>query len=377
VSAISAPRAPDVAVFVSYSGDGGVERMINHLIRGMLDAGRAVDVVVLKREGEYFAAVPAGARVVALPTRHAALAPPFLARYLRRARPRALLAAKDRASRAALRLPVRDRVATRIVIRAGNHLSRLLAKRSFGYRTLRLRAARRLYPRADAIVAVSRGVADDLVTTTGVAAERVHVVRNPTITPDIDERAGEPTGHAWLDEPGPPVILGIGRLARQKDFATLVRAFGRLRAGRQARLVILGEGRERASLLRLADELGIAGDLDLPGFVSNPYAWLQGAAAFALSSAWEGSPNALTEAMYLGRPVVATDCPSGPDELLAGGRIAPLVPVGDDAALARALASVLDRPPDADRLRAAVADYHPAASTAHYLEVLEGEPGPR
>jgi len=86
---------------------------------------------------------------------------------------------------------------------------------------------------------------------------------------------------------------------------------------------------------------------------------------------------ALTEAMYLGHPVVATDCPSGPDELLAGGRIAPLVPVGDDAALACALASVLDRPPDADRLRAAVADYHPTASTAHYLEVLEGEPGPR
>jgi len=375
VSAIGAQRAPDVAVFVSYSGDGGVERMINHLIRGMLDAGRAVDVVVLKRAGEHFADLPAGARVVALPTRHAALAPPFLARYLRRTQPRAVLAAKDRASRAVLRLPLRDRVATRIVIRAGNPLSRLLAKRSRGYRTLRLRAARRLYPRADAIVAVSRGVADDLVATTGVAAERVHVVRNPTIPPDIAERAREPTGHGWLDAPGPPVILGIGRLARQKDFATLVRAFVRLRACRPARLVILGEGRERAALERLADALGVAGDLDLPGFVSNPYAYLQRAAAFALASAWEGSPNALTEAMHLGRSVVATDCPSGPAELLAGGRLAPLVAVGDDDGLARALASVLDRPPDADRLRAAVADYHPAVSTAHYLEVLEGESG--
>jgi glycosyltransferase involved in cell wall biosynthesis len=362
-------------VLVSYSGEGGVERMINHLVGGLLDAGRVVDVVVLKREGEHFAALPSGARVVCLPTRHAALAPPFLWRYLRRARPAALLAAKDRASRAVLRVRRWDRGATRVVIRAGNQLSRLLDERSRGYRALRLRATRRLYPWADAIVAVSRGVADDVIATAGVAAERVHVVRNPTITPDIDERAGAPTGHAWLDEPGPPVILGIGRLARQKDFATLVRAFAHLRGERPARLVILGEGRERAPLQRLAGALGVDADVDLPGFVANPYAWLQRAAAFALSSAWEGSPNALTEAMYLGRPVVATDCPSGPAELLADGRIAPLVPVGDDAALVHALASVLDRPPDPDRLRAAVADYHPAASTAHYLEVLEGAPG--
>lgn len=361
-------------MLVSYSGDGGVERMINNLITGMLERGCRVDVLVLKREGQHFAALPAGARVVALPTRHAALAPPFIWRYLRRTRPHALLAAKDRASRAALRARRWNDGATRVVIRAGNTLSRLLDERSRGYRALRLRATRRLYPLADAIVAVSRGVADDVVATAGVAPERVHVVRNPTITPDIAERADEPTGHAWLDEPGPPTILGIGRLVRQKDFATLVRAFARLRLRRRARLVILGEGRERGALEALAREVDIAVDFALPGYVANPYAWLRRAALFALSSAWEGSPNALTEAMYLGRPVVATDCPSGPAEVLDGGRIAPLVPVGDDAALAQAMASALDAPPAPERLRAAVSDFHPEVSTAHYLTVLGVEP---
>lgn len=363
-------RSPDVAVFISYSGDGGVERMINNLIAGMLDVGKTVDVVVLKREGAHFRALPQGARVVALPTRHAVWAPPFLWRYLHRAKPKALLAAKDRASRAALAMHRWNARETRVVIRAGNHLSRLLDERSHGFRALRLRAARRLYPLADAVVAVSQGVADDLISTTGVAPDRVHVVRNPTITPDIDERALEPTGHPWLDTPGPPVIVGIGRLARQKDFATLMRAFARLLCERDARLVILGEGRERAELERLANHLEISEALDMPGFVTNPYAWLQRASLFALSSAWEGSPNALTEAMHLGRPVVATDCSSGPNELLDGGRIAPLIPIGDDAALACAISSTLARPPEPQRLRAAVAEYHPKVSTARYLEVL-------
>ena len=359
-----------IAVFLSYSGDGGVERMMNNLVRGFLDAGHEVDVVVLKTRGGHFQALPPEANVVSLGTGHAWLAVPALARYLRRARPAALLAAKDRAGRAALRARRRAGVSTRVVLRIGNTLSASLAGRSAVRRWLRYLPIRRLYPLADAIVAVSRGVADDVVTTAGVDPERVHVIANPVIMPGLTEGVELRPDHPWLRDRERPVILAVGRLTRQKDFPTLLRALARVLDERLVRLIILGEGEDRAALLRLAAELDIADAIDLPGFVENVYAWMAHADLFVLSSAWEGSPNALTEALYLGAPVVSTDCRSGPREILDGGRIAPLVPVGDDAALARAILATLQSPPDRGTLRAAAGEYTLERSAARYLELL-------
>jgi glycosyltransferase involved in cell wall biosynthesis len=137
------------------------------------------------------------------------------------------------------------------------------------------------------------------------------------------------------------------------------------------RLVILGEGAWREQLTDLAAALGVAADVDLPGFAANPYPYLASASVFALSSAWEGSPNVLTEAMALGTPVVATDCPSGPREILAGGRFGPLVPVGDAPALAAGLAAALAAPLAPDELRAAVRDYDALRSAERYLALLD------
>jgi glycosyltransferase involved in cell wall biosynthesis len=227
-----------------------------------------------------------------------------------------------------------------------------------------------IYPRADGVIAVSRGVADDTLAITGLPPERVAVVRNPVITPALYDQAGAPCEHPWMTRPDRPVIVAAGRLTRQKDFATLIRAFARLHARRPCRLIILGEGSLRRVLERLAVQLSLADDLDMPGFVADPYPFLARAHLFVLSSAWEGSPNVLTEALALGTPVVATDCPSGPREILEGGRVAPLVPVGDDRALAEAMAAVLEAPPSAESLRAAAAEYTAAASARRYLEVL-------
>jgi glycosyltransferase involved in cell wall biosynthesis len=203
----------------------------------------------------------------------------------------------------------------------------------------------RNYPRADGIVAVSEGVADELAHYTGLARERISVIYNPVVTPAVYERAREPVTHPWFVERDRPVILGVGRLADMKDFSTLLRAFARLRAGRAARLVILGEGKRRRALEALVKELGVAEDVDLPGWAGNPYPFMANADLFALSSRGEGLPNALLEAMAVGCPVVSTDCPSGPREILDGGRYGPLVAVGDDAGLARAMAETLDAPP--------------------------------
>lgn len=360
-----------IAVLISLSGDGGVERMVLNLAGSFAALGVDTDLVTLKTEGGHANNLPAGVRHVPLGVRHASLAPPAIARYLKRERPAAMLVAKDRAGRAALLGRMLARVPVRIVIRLGNTLSESLVGAPALKRWMRYAPIRRLYPLADGIVAVSRGVADDVIATSGIAPERVHIVRNPVITPALAERAAEAVGHPWLQRPRDvPAILGMGRLTRQKDFPTLLRAFAMLREQRPARLIILGEGKDRQALEQLAAELEVTRDVDLVGFQANPYAWLSRADLFVLSSAWEGSPNALTEALALGVPAVATDCRSGPRETLQEGRFGPLVPVGDHQALAHAMAAVLDQPLPADTLQSAVQDYHDEASARHYLRIL-------
>jgi glycosyltransferase involved in cell wall biosynthesis len=211
-------------------------------------------------------------------------------------------------------------------------------------------------------------VADDGARVAGLNRDAIHVIPNPVITPELTTRAAEPVDHPWLNDPeGPPVVMGVGRLTDAKDFPTLLRAFARLREKRPARLILLGEGKQEEPLRELATELGIGEDVDLPGFAANPYAWMARADAFALSSKVEGSPIVLTEALALGVPAVATDCRSGPREVLAERWLAP---VGDDAALAERLAAVLDAPPDPGTLKASVAAYNADASARRHLEVM-------
>jgi glycosyltransferase involved in cell wall biosynthesis len=196
------------------------------------------------------------------------------------------------------------------------------------------------YPWADAIVANSRGVAEDLMKLTGLPRDKIQVIYNPVVTPELFAKAEEPLDHPWFRPGEPPVILGVGRLTQQKDFPTLIRAFALVRKERPARLMILGEGEERPKLEALVRELRLEEDVALPGFVENPYKYMKRAAVFVLSSKWEGLPTVLIEALALGTQVIATNCPSGLEEVLEGGRWGRLVSVGDFAGLAQA---ILDR----------------------------------
>ncbi len=328
-----------------------------------------IDLVAVKAHNVPVDRLPEGVRLVDLGVEHSTWAAPALARYLRRERPTALLAAKDRAIRSAVMARRLAGAHCRLVVRLGTNLSASLEGKSAAARWLRCRPMRWLYPRTDAIIAVSEGVAADTRNVAGLADGHVTVVRNPVVAPDLAARASAKVAHPWLGGEM-PVVLGAGRLTRQKDFPTLIRAFASLREMRPARLVILGDGPDRQALARLARTLGVGGDLDLPGHVDNPHAWMAKAGLFVLSSVWEGSPNVLTEAVACGTPVVATDCPSGPRELLADGRYGLLVPVGDDAALAAAMLRTLDRPLPAATLREAVRDYTVEASARGYLRVL-------
>jgi glycosyltransferase involved in cell wall biosynthesis len=229
-------------------------------------------------------------------------------------------------------------------------------------------AARWAYPRADAVVAVSDGVADDLERSIGLPRERIVVIPNP-LTPGIGLQAGRAPDHPWLSDDGPPVLLSVARLTPAKDIPTLLRAFAELREQRPARLLVLGEGAERGRLEALAGRLGRGADVHLAGYAPNPYPAMASAAALVLSSRREGLPTVLVEALSLGTPVVATDCPSGPREILQDGRLGRLVAPGDPTALAAAMHAVLDDRPTAPPI-AALAPYAVDAVANRYLDVL-------
>ena len=203
----------------------------------------------------------------------------------------------------------------------------------------------------------------------GLSRQQVCVICNPVVTPEIFSKAQEPVDHPWFAPGQPPVVLGAGRLTIQKDFPTLIRAFALVRAQRRARLMILGEGEERPKLEALVRELGLEEDMALPGFAGNLYAYMARAAVFVLSSRWEGFGNVLVEAMALGTPVVSTDCPSGPAEILERGKWGKLVPVGDIVALSAGVVAELDNPSLSDVARRAQ-DFSLDRIVGQYLELL-------
>ncbi len=340
-----------------------------NLASGITQRGFDVDLVLLRAEGPYLNTLPPEVRVIDLGVARATYSAFPLYRYLRRERPAVLLSALLHVNVVSLLAGLAARC-TRLVISERNTVSVDQTNiSSYSIRLARL-LAKSLYRRADAIIAVSHGVARDLSAFTGIPVEWIDVVNNPVVTQQLLEQSAQAVSHPWLQEKETPVILAVGRLSAQKNFATLLEAFAQVRRARPVRLIVLGEGEERITLSALAKKLGIAADVDLPGFAQNPYAYMSAADLFVLSSKWEGSPNVLVEAMACGTAVVSTNCPSGPEEILAGGTYGPLVPIGDADRLAEAMVAALDNPTPSQLLQDRASDYSVERSTKGYLDVL-------
>ncbi len=359
-----------ITILLPFFKDGGVERAMLHLAHGFLARGKQVDFVFISDgDGPLATEIPAECRMFALHAGGPLAALPAFVRYLRRERPQAVLAVLTPASLLALwgkmfaRIPVRVVLSVQLSVRPKETTSSPFKA------LLRPLVYKLFYPRADAIVAASNGVGGDLVSF-GVPMRKIRTIYNPVVSPETKRRAEEPVDEPWFAAGEPPVVLGVGRLHRQKDFPTLLRAFALVLAKTNARLIILGEGEERAALLSLARELGISDAVKLPGFVSNPYAYMRQAAVFALSSAWEGFGNVVAEALAAGTPVVSTDCPWGPAEILDNGTYGTLVPVGDSQALAEGIVAALATAKDSDRLRAAAERFSFDRATEEYLKAL-------
>ena len=359
-----------LAVFISFSGEGGVERMVSTLIGQFCLNGFSVDVLLAKAKGEHLQNITPDANKIKLGSDHTWLTLWPLVKYLKRERPEALLAVKHRALIVALLARKIAGVDTRIVGRLGTHVSTALAGKSGFRKGTWFKTMRLFYPWADQLIPVAQGVADDIYNITGIDKNKLQVVRNPVVTAKTLELAEASLDHPWFQPDEPPVLLGVGRFTRQKDFPTLIRAFAQARNKRPCRLVILGKGGDQAACRDLAEELGVGDDIDFPGFDANPFRYMKRASLFVLSSAWEGSPNVLCEALAVGTPVVSTRCPSGPNEILQEGKYGPLVSVGDVNGLAAAIEKTLDNPIPAETLKEAVQEYTAEKSAARYLAVL-------
>jgi glycosyltransferase involved in cell wall biosynthesis len=334
-------RSDRLALFVPSMRGGGAERVMLELAHGFASRGIPTDLVLPQMEGPYLSHVRPDVRLVDLRASRVLSSLPGLVGYLRRERPIALLSTLTHVNLVALWARRIARVETRIVIREANTLS--VGKAGSARNRVLPLLARQYYRRADEVVAVSEGVASDLIATAGLAPERVHVLYNPIVTRELQQLAQAAVDHPWFAAGSPPVVLAAGRLSRQKDFPVLIRAFA-ARQTRSARLLILGEGPERPALEALVGSLGAASEIALPGFVANPFAYMARAAVFVLSSAWEGMPGVLIQALACGAPAVATDCESGPREVLQNGRVGRLVPVGDVSGLAQAIDATLAEP---------------------------------
>lgn len=362
---------PLISIFLPSLRGGGVERMRLNLAQRFVARGYRVDLVLVKREGPYLSEVPENINIVDLKAGRVITSLPALVCYLRRAQPVALLSAMDHSNIIAILAQKLARVRARVVVSVHNTLSKSV-KYSNARGKLLPHIARWCYGWVDGVVAVSRGVADDLSSTIGLPREKIRVIYNPVLTPELFERSKELVDHPWFGVGELPVVISVGRLTAQKDYPTLLRAFSIAVQKYPMRLVILGEGEERAKLETMVLELGMKDVVSLPGFAKNPYAYMSKATVFALSSAWEGFGNVLVEALAVGTPVVSTDCLSGPAEILENGKYGRLVPVGNAEALAGGIIDTLDGTTNSEVLRHRAKDFSYDDIADQYLEILHG-----
>jgi glycosyltransferase involved in cell wall biosynthesis len=268
-----------------------------------------------------------------------------LRRYLVENRPRVLVAMQGYAGLIAVLASMLSGTRTPVIIDEQTlTFSRLKESSRGDYWKFRL-LVRLLYPRAARIVAISDATRRDLVEHVGLPSSAIEVISNPAALPVFEDTAdtGELPGWPVTDM---PVVATVGRLVPVKDVPVLLRAFARLRAHQPAKLVIIGDGPERPALEAMSRELNIAADTHFLGARDRPWRYLRRASVFVLSSRYEGFGNVLVEALAVGCPVVSTNSPGGPAEILENGKYGALVPVGDDAAMSAAIAQVLAQAPD-------------------------------
>ena len=358
-----------IAIFIRYLPMGGIQKIAVRLANEFAKRGHTVDLVLAKGKGALADDVHPEVRTVDLNKDRVWFALPALWAYLSEREPQVLLSLGFAANIVSTWIKPISPYNIDVFISVRSNMSMYTESNEVWYSGWTPLMIRLFYPLANKIIAVSEGVLEDLSSISSKAARKGGVIYNPVVDSEIFQKAEEPVSHPWFEE-DVPVVLGVGRLTPQKNFDLLLRTFARLRREHDARLIILGDGNQRERLEARTEALGIEDCVDLPGFVSNPYPFMANASLFALSSDFEGFGIVLVEALACGCPVVSTDCPSGPREILEDGKWGRLVPVGDEEALAAAMRKSLDEEHDPERLRRRAMDFSVDQAVDNYLDVL-------
>jgi glycosyltransferase involved in cell wall biosynthesis len=344
------------------------------LAQGLTQRGGKVTFVVHRAD-----AIPpvfaSPARVVSLDVDRSLTAVPGLVRELRRSRPDVLVSAFSHNNVLAVLAGMLSRTGVSVVLTEHTPVSlHVQMVGGLRYRTLPWLLPL-VYRRAASIVAVAGGVRDDLRRLLAPGAPPIQVIHNPVLPANWRDLAREPVDHPWLNDPGLRTVLSVARLSPEKNLPALLRAFARVKASLpQARLLVVGDGPQRPALEALIAAMGLTGAAAIVGWVNNPFAYMQRARVLVLSSDVEGFGNVLVEAMACGTPVVSTDCPYGPGEVLGGGAYGDLVPVGDEQALTEAILRALDGaagPPAPAGARERALEFTVERSAAQYLELFQ------
>ncbi len=373
----SSDEEPLVAFFIPDLTVGGAEQVTVNIVNGLADRGHNVELLLSRYDGELQGALSDQVEVVQLqpsrtPIVGVAAHLPAVVSYLKTNRPDVLIPHLQHPSVVCLTINRLLDTDTAIV---PTHHSALGVT---GTQNIKDRVVGRLipalYPSADRLIAVSEGVADSIVEGTRVDRDSISVLHNPVEVDAVRERAQQPVENEWVESDRHELVVFVGRLADQKDLKTWLRTFKQVNKKRpQTRGVIVGKGPQRETLKQFAASLGVEDVISIPGFVENPYRYMYKADTFLLTSKYEGLPTVVIEALACGCPVVATDCPSGPREILAGGSFGRLEAVGDENALAAATCEMLDSPIPAETLRKRAADFAPESVFEEYEQFLTEE----
>ena len=365
--------ARKIAIFIHQLDGGGAQRDAILLANALACAGCRIAILTLGAEGQLKCLVAPDVEVIALAAQRLRACVPALRSALSRLEPHVFLSSESAPNIVAL-------AATRLLPAASRPLLvlREVASPSVARREdphAQSRAAYRfigpVYRRADLVLTLTAGARDDLIRNFGVPAERITALGcNAVLAPETMQRLAASELSGMARERG--LVVAVGRLSPEKDHLTLIEAMRLLPATCPARLVIVGEGERRARLEARTAELQLGDRVLFAGHRSDPFALLCKAELFVSASRFEGFGNAIVEALACGTPVVATDCPFGPREILENGRFGRLVPVGDPPALAREIAAVLAKPDvGRDALRARAAEFTADKAAAAVIAAID------
>ena len=358
-----------IAMFLPSLVGGGAERVFLTLAGSFAQAGISVDLVLAGAYGELMAQVGERINVIDLGKKRVLLSLPGLFTYIHKHKPQILLTALPHANLLGIWAVKLARSQTRVIV-SEHGLPLSMQQFSSDVKERVVSALIKVcYPHAHAIVSVSDSSARQLESMLGRCKINIKVIGNPIEMRRVEIQAQMPVEHSWLKDKDCPVIVAAGRLHPHKDFPTLLRSLAVLNHTRKVKLILLGEGEQRAHLQALAATLGLESLVDMPGFITNPLPYYCQADVFVLSSLLESCPMVLLEALACGTQVVSTNC-GGPDEILVNGKFGGLVPPGDPQALAESISYRLDHPIPAYELRRRAMDFDLPRVTTRYLDLI-------